>query len=147
MQWKHITREENVADDVSPGVLVKDLNGRWKSGPEFLSKPEKQWPQKVLQADEKEVSKERRNTKVVCSTTTSQKIIDCKTFSSWRKLARVTARIQKIGKKIQAKRAGTNETNSVVNDGSLPPEDLKRKEMYWIKQAQNKPSLPNKKFL
>ena len=58
-KWKHIPGEENVADDVSRGVSVKNLQGRWKTGSIFLSKPAKEWPQIVLKPNEKEVSKER----------------------------------------------------------------------------------------
>ena len=46
-EWRHIPGEENVADDISRGIHVGDLNGRWTHGPEFLQKPEKLWPQAV----------------------------------------------------------------------------------------------------
>ena len=52
-QWKHIPGEVNVADDVSRGVSVHSLLGRWKSGPGFLSRPEEEWPQTVSVPDEK----------------------------------------------------------------------------------------------
>ena len=35
-QWKHIPGIHNVADDVSRGITMQELNGRWKHGPEFL---------------------------------------------------------------------------------------------------------------
>ena len=46
-EWKHFPGEENVADDISRGIYVGDLNGRWSNGPEFLQKPEELWPQEV----------------------------------------------------------------------------------------------------
>ncbi|XP_071946012.1 uncharacterized protein [Antedon mediterranea] len=39
-QWRHVPGEHNVADDVSRGIPVKQLNGRWRIGPEFLYLPE-----------------------------------------------------------------------------------------------------------
>ena len=39
-QWRHIPGEFNVADDVSRGIRVQDLNKRWCNGPEFLQLPE-----------------------------------------------------------------------------------------------------------
>jgi hypothetical protein len=38
-QWRHIASENNVADDVSRGITVGELSGRWKEGPDFLRKP------------------------------------------------------------------------------------------------------------
>ena len=36
IQWRHIPGEFSVADDVSRGIPVQDLNKRWSNGPEFL---------------------------------------------------------------------------------------------------------------
>ena len=38
-QWRHISGEFNVADDISRGIRVQDLNKRWCSGLEFLQLP------------------------------------------------------------------------------------------------------------
>ena len=36
--WKHVAGERNVADGVSRGITVQELeDGRWKKGPAFLS--------------------------------------------------------------------------------------------------------------
>ena len=40
-QWKHVPGDQNVADDTTRGILVKDLNGRWVNGPQFLYMPKK----------------------------------------------------------------------------------------------------------
>ncbi|XP_068684829.1 uncharacterized protein [Montipora foliosa] len=45
-QWKHIPSRHNVADDVSRGIVVTELSGRWQSGPDFLRLPKEQWPQR-----------------------------------------------------------------------------------------------------
>ena len=136
-QWRHIPGEVNVADDVSRGVSVQSLLQRWKSGPEFLSRPEDEWPQTVpTTADNKEVNKERRKTPAVCTESTTQEVISCTKFSSWRKLIRVTARIHKLGAKIRRKREGVKATAETDKDGTLTPDELNKAKVYWIKQAQ-----------
>ena len=47
-EWRHINGDLNVADDISRGVAVSELNGRWEHGPAFLQLPENQWPAEVL---------------------------------------------------------------------------------------------------
>lgn len=39
-QWFYVPEEHNVADDVSRGISVGQLKGRWECGPEFLYTPE-----------------------------------------------------------------------------------------------------------
>ena len=36
VQWRHIPTEHNIVDDVSRGLSVAELSGRWKNGPPFL---------------------------------------------------------------------------------------------------------------
>ena len=43
-QRRHIPGEDNVADDLSRGITVNELSGRWMKGPEFLSLPQEEWP-------------------------------------------------------------------------------------------------------
>ncbi|XP_028413652.1 uncharacterized protein LOC114536505 [Dendronephthya gigantea] len=45
-QWRHVTSEENPADDASRGLSADSLlrSNRWLNGPEFLWKPENYWP-------------------------------------------------------------------------------------------------------
>ncbi|CAB3988254.1 PREDICTED: uncharacterized protein LOC107356511 [Paramuricea clavata] len=137
LQWKHIPGEVNVADAVSRGISVQDLTQRWKSGPDFLSHPEEQWPEAISAAvEEKEVNTERRKTPVVCTVSTTKEAICCTNISSWRKLVEVTVRIQKLGAKVRSKREGSNATIETENHGTLTPNDLYKPEVYWIKQAQ-----------
>ena len=134
-EWKHIPGEENVADDVSRGIPVQGLLQRWKSGPEFLKRPEKESPQATPTTDKRDVNLERRKTPVVNAVNAKQEVIDYTKFSSWRKLVRVTAWIQRLGRKVRERR-GTNANDESNKHGTVTPDDLSKAELYWIKHAQ-----------
>ena len=61
-----------------------------------------------------------------------EQAINPEKFSSWRKLIRVTARIQRLAKKISLRKHAHEGRN-----GPLTPEELERAEIFWIKAAQN----------
>ena len=123
--WKHIPGELNVADDVSRGISVQDLTQKCKSGPDSLSHPEEQWPETISAAvEDKDVNTERRKTPVVCTVSTTKESISCTNFSSWRKLVRVTTRIQKLAAKARSKREGSNAIIETENHGTLTPKQF-----------------------
>ena len=131
-QWKHIPSEDDVADDLSRGIHIDELQGGWKNGPEFLYLPESQWPittaPPVPNAD-----MERRQMQILTTVTApkvSSAIDPCK-FSSWRKLIRVTTRIRRLAVKIRLRKYDQH-----GKEGSLTPEELQQAELYWINQAQ-----------
>ena len=96
-QWKHIPSQDNVADDLSRGIRVNELEGRWKHGPEFLYQPESQWPI-TTSPPAPNVDMERRQMQILTAVTAPKASngIDPRKFSSWRKLIRVTARIRRL---------------------------------------------------
>ena len=106
-QWKHVPGDHNVADDATRGISVKDLNGRWMNGPEFLFLPEENWPEAIAVADEAEVSKECRKVQAVFQlqniAVMLQQAINCKRFSKWRRLVRVTAWMIRFFDNLKAK--------------------------------------------
>ena len=119
-QWKHIPSEDNVADDLSRGIRVNELQGRWKNGPEFLYLPESQWPiTTTLPAPN--VDMERRQMQILTAVTApkANNGIDPRKFSSWRKLIRVTARIRRLAVKIRLKKYDQH-----GKEGPLTPEEL-----------------------
>ena len=98
-----------MANDVSRGIKVKELNDRWKNGPDFLKLPEEEWPQEAaspVRQDLRADNKERRKVKIVCQVTTSkaEEAINLQKFSRWRKLIRVTAQIKRLSRKTREKR-------------------------------------------
>ena len=147
-QWRHAPGEFNVADDVSRGVPVTELGGRWRHGPEFLYQAEEDWPQDQSAKNEEEhreeeVQKECRRPHAVnllTTVTTAQEVIPCKKFSSWRKLLRVTAYVRRFIANLKANIGIRNRTvrNDVGNPrkGALSSQELEEAETLWIIEAQ-----------
>ena len=132
-QWRHIPGEHNVADDVSRGIPVQELNGRWSHGPQFLQLPEEDWPQDQT-ADTKpqeEVMERRKANVCVAKTSKVEEAIDPTRFSTWRRLVRVTAWIQRLAEKIRLRRSAQH-----GREGPLDTEELQKAETFWIKNAQ-----------
>ena len=134
-EWRHINGDLNVADDVSRGVAVSELNDRWEHGPAFLQLPENQWPEEVLNADEEqtEINAEQRKIKAVLNlaSTKAEEVINIKRFSNWRRLIRVTAYVKRCIPKRRKQELGI-----LPNERSLSPQELQASELFWIKEAQ-----------
>ncbi|XP_068704101.1 uncharacterized protein [Montipora capricornis] len=107
-QWKHIPSQHNVADDVSRGIVVTELSGKWQSGPDFLRLPKEQWPQSEPEPNQEEVEKECRKTLNVGAVAFSPTIVDSNIFSSWKKLVRVMTWVLRMKRKFLAKIKQTN---------------------------------------
>lgn len=138
-QWRHVPGEQNVADDVSRGIPVESLAGRWQYGPDFLRLPESEWPQDSPVADEVEVEKEHRKVHIVGEQINTQSPIDCNKFSNWRRLIRVTAYVLRFIRRLRArgrKESAEEEKALEPEDGPLSPEELNRAETHWLKESQ-----------
>ena len=109
---------------------MENLSERWSNGPEFLQLPEEFWPQETLKSVP-EVDMERSQVKIVCEVMKVEQAIDLKKFSGWRKLIRVTARIQWLAKKICLQKYAQQGRND-----PLSPEELEVAEIFRIKEAQ-----------
>ena len=128
-----------MADEVSRGILLESLTGMWQYGPDFLCLPESEWPQDSPVADDVEVEKEHRKVHIVGEQIKTQPLIDCKTFSNWRRLIRVTAytlgfiwRLRKRGQKGSAE----GEEALKHEDGPLSLQELQDAETHWLKESQ-----------
>lgn len=116
-QWNHIPSKDAVADDLSRGIRINELQGRWMNGPQFLRLPEDQWPtQQTPPLPEEDM--ERRQIHVLTAVTAqkAKSVIDPSMFSSWRKLIRVTARIGRLEEKIRLRKFGQHQ-----REGPLTP--------------------------
>ena len=134
-QWRHVPSESNVADDVSRGIAVHELNARWQHGPEFLRLPEEDWPEDRSEPSKQNAPKEMRGT--VCNLKETKSPIDPKQYSCWRKLIRVTAYVLRFARNIRGKISNSNETlGQSENCESLNPQELEEAERCWLKDAQ-----------
>lgn len=133
VQWKHIPGEHNVADDVSRGIAVSELSGRWQTGPEFLRLPEEQWPQAEPKPNPEEVEKECKRTLEVRAVLVMPSIINIDAYCSWKKLVRVIALVLRLTKKLLAKR---KKDETEVCQGPLTAQELEESRKYLIKAAQ-----------
>ena len=143
-QWRHISGEFNVADDVSRGIPAQELTGSWKHGPAFLQLPEEQWPNESLPTTDqrKEDQAERRKPRTVLQVNRHdrEEVIPCKNFSSWRRLLIVTGYVTRYIKNLRATcklklLKNPNVTNQ-LQLGPLSSKELENAEVYWIKEAQ-----------
>ena len=75
--WSHCPTEHNVADDITKGITIEEMNGRWLKGPEFLQTEEALWPVETGSPDSIEVNKERRRIQIACNLRSKLKRVDC----------------------------------------------------------------------
>jgi hypothetical protein len=140
-QWKYIPGEMNVADDISRGIPVQDLTKRWQRGPEFLRQQEDEWPQQPLKQpttsrEAKEEQEFRKAKKVLSVAEKPDSPIDCKKFSCWRKLIRVTAYVKRYVWNLRVRCQKTPATQADIRCDHLSPNELREAENYWINESQ-----------
>lgn len=80
----------NVANDLTKGILVEEMNGRWFNRPKFLQQGQEFWPVEQGTLDFKEVNKEKRKGQITRPASVNT-VIDRKKFSTWKRLLKVTA--------------------------------------------------------
>ena len=146
-QWRHISGELNVADEVSRGIPAQELTERWKHGPEFLQLSEEQWPKESLPTTNqtKDDQAERRKPRTVLQVANRDQVevIVCKTFSSWRRLLRVTAYVRRFVQNLQALRKMSRmkdnpDVRIQLELGPLSTNELEKSKAYWIKLRKHK---------
>ena len=108
-----------MADDLSRGISVQDLTGRYSDGPEFLRLPEELWPQPDAAQAPPEEHMERQRAEAVCQVKIAENPIDPQAFSTWRRLIRVTAHIRRLAEKIRLRKHAQE-----GRQGSLPPRNF-----------------------
>lgn len=98
-----------------------------------LRLPESEWPRETAPVTPKEEEMEYRQEKIVgtVTTPTNGEAINPQRFSSWRRLIRVTALIQRLARRIRARRSGGQRQS-----GPLTPSELQEAEALWLKRAQ-----------
>ena len=129
--FKYVPTSMNPADDLSRGLDVDKMTGRWINGPAFLSAHKDEWPQQPV-PQTLSVDNERKKYKAVYANVKTAPVIDCNAFSNWQRLLRVTAYCKRFICNLKTK---LRDPSSMVK-GPLQPSELIRAEEYWIQQTQ-----------
>ena len=148
-QWRYTPTKLNPADKLSRGLpartLVSDVN--WWEGPEFLKKPQEDWPVMNLQTSNSinpkavvEIKKqyhmcnfqtqqveELETTSTFITVLKKEDHLNPVRFSSWTRMVRVTAYVIRFI---------TNCRSKIRITGALSPEETRKAEVYFIKLAQ-----------
>lgn len=109
-QWRHISSKENPADDVSRGLSIEAFlkSKKWFQGPEFLAKPDTEWPNALkdfppIESNDPEVKKETIvNSLIVEAKSPLSKLIEY--YSNWNRLKRAVAWMLKFRALLQKRR-------------------------------------------
>lgn len=153
-EFRHIPSEMNVADILSRGCHINELENRWARGDDFLLKPENQWPEdtsKIISADEEEIidSEKVKNARVnvVIKKPEPAHELYIKRFSTLRKAIFVTAvchrfvenaktsaakRLLKKGKKLSPGFHYIDDKKT----GDITIQELKNAENHLVRNAQ-----------
>ena len=134
LDWSHCPTKANVADDITKGIPVEEINVRWLPGPKFLQLEEEQWPTERGTPNMKEVHKERRKVAITCAVNVLEPIVDCTKFSSWKRLLRTTAYVLRFCQNVRAKLS--RDKDSPTYQGPLNSTEIQSAEEYWLKSAQ-----------
>ena len=85
--------------------------------------------------DFKEVNDEKRKVQITCPPSVNEPVIDCKRFSTWKRLLKVTAYVIRFCHNLCNKTHRDREGDKVAVD---PPdaEEVEKAEEFWIKKSQ-----------
>ena len=145
-QWRHVPTNMNPADFLSRGMTVLELidNEVWRKGPEFLTENETEWPARKVATIDDKIKELRKSVKncdkadsrndcqmnvTMLTTSTGDWRLNPLRFSSWRKLTRVRAWVNRFVENCQADK-------SQRALGELQADEIRNAEMQVIKNAQ-----------
>lgn len=123
--WRHVDTKQNPADCLSRGVDAKELKDHelWWHGPKWLVDCKDKWPRNPnVKIPEDEM--EFRSIKVLVTTFTNCLSDIMKRYSSFQRLARITARMRRIVSK------------NVPKTKALLVREIEKEKIFWIKLTQ-----------
>lgn len=104
-EWRWVPSKQNVADDATKTSNVPnlDISGRWYQGPEFIRRPESEWPSK-----RKIEPNTPEEMKVHClySKLMMPSLIQVERFSNWNRMVRSLAYVIRYVRVLKAKVLG-----------------------------------------
>ncbi|XP_055056153.1 uncharacterized protein [Misgurnus anguillicaudatus] len=113
-QWKYVTSEDNPADHASRGLKAKELiASNWFSGPDFLW--QEQLPGGEVKVEEIDAKDPEVRRVIVHQTSTTKDLLTNRflKFSSWTRLVKAVARLQRFVKEFKGTIQRTNEATSL----------------------------------
>ena len=141
--WRHVPGFQNPADVLTRGMSAHQLQGSklWWTGPEFLKLERRDWPTlKIpgLPQDDPELKKKVVKSSVsLVEKATVSRLVDPARFSSWSKLRRVVAWVQRYIWNVRSKRLEKNKRS-----GPLTMQELENAENFIIREDQARQRLP-----
>ncbi|XP_078360400.1 uncharacterized protein LOC144644752 [Oculina patagonica] len=137
-QWRYVPTGQNPADLLTRGESVSKLltEEKWWSGPTFLKQDSTEWPEtkiEVKKGPDIEVRKQYQEAEQTEGQTflalTSEDRLQPQRYSSWSKLTRVTASVDRFLENCRLPAA-------LRREGALKPDEVSAAEMRYIRQAQ-----------
>ena len=136
-QWRYIDTKNNPADLASRGMKGNELAGKnvWLAGPEFLAKPEVDWPEQPTIKPEEEEDEEKEVSAAASATENKDVLTDLlESHSDWFKLKKTVAILKRFAQYLQAKTLRKEELKSVCTP--ITAEDLQQAELAILKYLQ-----------
>ncbi|XP_043228643.1 uncharacterized protein LOC122384898 [Amphibalanus amphitrite] len=136
-QWRHVPGSLNPADECSRGQPLSEIDSdsRWFRGPNFLYRPEIEWPSAPKTA---QPSASDPEVKTVGSVTVGQSVptllVDPARHSSWTRYRRVTAWVLRFACNFIARHSA--QYRDCGNNGPLSAEELRLAEIHILKATQ-----------
>ncbi|OXA55241.1 Pro-Pol polyprotein [Folsomia candida] len=123
--WRWIPTNENVADEMTRIDSKCDfsVNSRWIRGPEFLRKPEEEWPVEKLNPRTSNHEWELKKV-IIHAMKELQPVIDISRFSKWKRLLNATAYMLRFARRVRPARK------------IVEPEEFAAAERWWWIQCQ-----------
>ena len=127
--WSHCPTLFNVANDFTKGISAGEVQGRWFNGSAFLQLPAELWNMEHGSPDMTEVNKERRKIQITCAVAVRHPVLNCRDFSKWRRLIRVTARVFRFCHNLRIKSKQEPGAQGTYN-GHLTANEIQDAEQY-----------------
>ena len=132
--WKYCPGNDNPADLLTRGIKSKDLiaNEKWFFGPSWLNDSSTEWPNEK----ETDLSSEVKNITQSLPVIESEKAIEPDSYSSWRKLIRITAIVFRAIQKFSSfKKESVSKQSEPWNE--LSSKEIREAEYFWYRKVQS----------